>query len=143
MKKTIIILILSILLSGCTDDVIYDKPQKNNRAIKEAELTSLLEEMEEEFIKKYTNPNILTEEEKDDFIKKFSEIGIKIDLQNLSKLDVELNKWKYDKFAEQGCDAKETKIIIYPKEVLFSKSAGIIQITKYEKELKLACTFEE
>lgn len=99
----------------------------------------MLREMGKDFYENYYYDNLAkTDEERKDFLKKYQSIGIKIDLENLGRYNSNANKDKVAEFVNpttnEACDAKNTKVIIYPKEG-YSK-------TEYDMEIELDCGFE-
>ena len=59
------------------------------------------------------------ESKRADILSRFKDIGIKVDLDNLSRYNTEVNAEKIKEFKpdeEGGCDKTETKIVIKPKD---------------------------
>lgn len=79
-----------------------------------------------------------TDEELVEFLQRFEEMGIKVDLDNLSRYDTDKYPNLIDEFvnkeADIKCDVRNTKAIIYPKEP-FGKE-------DYNIEVDLDCGFE-
>lgn len=74
------------------------------------------------------------ESKRADILSRFKDIGIKVDLDNLSRYNTEVNAEKIKAFKpdeEGGCDKTETKIVIKPKDP-YGK-------TDYEIEAILVC----
>lgn len=98
-----------------------------------------LREMGKDFYENYYYDRTgKTDEERQNFLSKYSTTGIKIDLENLGRYNSEANK---DKIAElinpdnkNVCDAKNTRVIIIPKEG-YKK-------TDYEIKIELDCGFD-
>lgn len=98
-----------------------------------------LKEMAKDFYENYyyerTGKN---DEERKEFLSKYSTTGIKIDLENLGRYNGESNKEKVAELVNPDnknvCDAKNTRVIIMPKEG-YKK-------TDYEIKLELDCGFE-
>lgn len=98
-----------------------------------------LKEMAKDFYENYyyerTGKN---DEERKEFLSKYSTIGIKIDLENLGRYNGESNKEKVAELVNPDnknvCDAKNTRVIIMPKDS-YKK-------TDYEIKLELDCGFE-
>lgn len=80
-----------------------------------------------------------TEEEIKEFLGGFSEIGIKVDLDNLSRFDRDkypnLLEEFVNKTSKVACDPHETKVIIYPK--------APFEATHYTLGNQLDCGFED
>ena len=77
--------------------------------------------------------------EKKEFVKKYETIGIKVNLDNLSRLDSDNNKKIVDKFVnsktKEECDKINTRVIIYPKSPY--------EKTSYDIKTELVCGFDE
>lgn len=105
-----------------------------------AKYENTLREMGKDFYENYyyerTGKN---DEERKDFLSKYSTTGIKIDLENLARYNGESNKEKVAELVNPDnknvCDAKNTRVIIIPKDG-YKK-------TDYEIKLELDCGFEE
>lgn len=87
-----------------------------NKENKEAKLNNLLVELGSEFYTNFYYEQL--GETKEDTLKNFTEIGIKVDLDNLSRYNKELNSEKIAEFKNNGndCDKANTKVVIYPKD---------------------------
>ena len=80
-----------------------------------------------------------TDEERADFLSKYESIGIKINLDNLSRYGENKNADEISKFVNQktkkACDKTNTKVVIYPQKP-YNK-------TSYKIETQLDCGFDE
>lgn len=99
----------------------------------------MLREMGKDFYENYYYDNLAkTDEERKDFLKRYQSVGIKIDLENLGRYNSNANKDKVAEFVNpntnEACDAKNTKVVIYPKDN-YGK-------TEYDMEIELDCGFE-
>lgn len=144
-KKVLLIACLSILCFcavGCKSDSDTDSSKKSssNQEAKqdkkiEKKLREELEEMGADFYENYyyktTGDN---DEERKKFVKKYHEMGIKIDLDNLSKSDSDIVEENKDEFKKYDCDKTDTKVIIYPQEP-FGKN-------DYKIETELKCSIK-
>lgn len=84
-------------------------------------LETYLEEMGIDFYENYYYDKIgSNEKERKEFLANFKDIGIKVNLDTLSKYDGNKNADKVSKFVNkktnQKCDYAATKVIFYPKE---------------------------
>lgn len=144
-KKFLLIACLSILcfcVVGCNSnsdsesskESSSNQEKKSNKEI-EKKLRKDLEEMGADFYENYyyeTNGD--NDEERKEFVKKYREMGIKIDLDNLSKSDSDIVKENKDEFKKYDCDKTDTKIIIYPKEPYGKED--------YKIEVELQCSIK-
>lgn len=108
---------------------------------KEKELKELLEGMSRDFYENFYYDGVEKQkpgDEKIEFLERYSKIGIKLNLDNLSRYNTTENEEKIAEFVNpktgKPCDKEKTRAIIYPKEN-YNK-------TDYTIELKLACGFE-
>ena len=80
-----------------------------------------------------------TNEERANFLSKYESIGIKINLDNLSRYDNNKNADKLNEFVNKktnkSCDKVNTKVTIYPKKP-YNK-------TSYKIETQLDCGFSD
>lgn len=128
----IILIIVLIILA-----IKFLLTDKNNQ---KKELTELLTEMSSEFYEDfYYNQIGSTLEEKANFLKKYETIGIKINLDNLSRYNSENNNEKIKKFinekTKKECNKDNTKAFIYPKDP-YEKGS-------YKIEIVLDCGFDK
>lgn len=131
-KKTIIILsilLITVLIFLAVILLFEDTENKYKK-----ELESLGREYYENY---YYNLIGKTLTEKKDFLIDYTSLGIKIDLDNISRYNNKANKDKVDKFinpkTKKPCDTKNTKVIIYPKENFGKKD--------YDIKVELECGF--
>lgn len=139
-KKNLIILgsvlaVIIILIIGIA--VIPSSLSKNNQ---EKEFISKLEEMGKEFYEEFYYKQIgSTDEERNTFLQKYTDIGIKVNLDNLSRYsgkDSEtILKEFVNKKTKESCDKSKTQVVIYPKEPYKKNS--------YEMDVKLFCGFDD
>lgn len=106
----------------------------------EEELTTILKELGSEFYEEFYYDKVGNNlGERKNFLEKYKDIGIKINLDNLSRYNSEKNKEKIEQFVNkktnQECDKESTMVIIYPNEP-YEKSS-------YNEEIKLICGFEK
>lgn len=104
------------------------------------ELTTILKELGSEFYEEFYYDKVGNNlEERKNFLEKYKDIGIKINLDNLSRYNTEQNKEKIEQFVNkktnQECDKESTMVIIYPNEPYEKNS--------YTEEIKLICGFEK
>lgn len=106
----------------------------------EEELNQLLKQLGSEFYEEFYYDKVGNNlEERKNFLEKYKDIGIKINLENLSRYNSEQNKDSLAKFVNkktnQECDKTNTMVIIYPTEPYEKNS--------YAEEIKLICGFEK
>lgn len=106
----------------------------------EEELTTILKELGSEFYEEFYYDKVGNNlEERRNFLEKYKDIGIKINLDNLSRYNSEKNKEKIEQFVNkktnQECDKENTMVIIYPNDPYEKDS--------YKEEIKLICGFEK
>mgnify|MGYP004504579899 CR=1 FL=1 len=106
----------------------------------EEELNQLLKQLGSEFYEEFYYDKVGNNlEERKKFLEKYKDIGIKINLENLSRYNSEQNKDSLAKFVNkktnQECDKTNTMVIIYPTEPYEKNS--------YTEEIKLICGFEK
>lgn len=122
--------------------VIFAISQSSFGGSNEAKLTKKLETVGADFYENFYVEQISqnkTEEEVKTFLGRYTEIGIKVDIENLSRYD----EVKYPNLIEEfvnkkgdiKCDARNTKAIIYPKEPFTNKD--------YTISSELDCGFPE
>lgn len=140
-KKLAIILGGAIILIAVILLVIFVLiPNIGNSEEKvETNLENMLKEMGKEFYENYYYDNAgKTDEERTNFLTRFESIGIKVDLDNLGRVNGGANKDKIAEFVnpstKEACDTKNTKVIIYPKGNYGKKD--------YTLEVQLDCGFE-
>ena len=102
---------------------------KNN----DKKLAATLEEMGRDWYENFYYDGF-DEKKRADILSRFKDIGIKVDIDNLSRYNTEVNAEKLKDFKmdeEGGCDKTETKVIIKPQDP-YGK-------TDYTIEAKLVC----
>ena len=100
---------------------------------KDEKLAATLEEMGRDWYENFYYDGF-EEEKRADILSRFKDIGIKVDIDNLSRYNTEANAEKLKDFKmdeENGCDKTETKVIIKPQDP-YGK-------TDYTIETKLVC----
>lgn len=137
-KKILVVLITLLVIAGA----LFVVTKMGSFGDQETKLTKKIETVGEDF---YTNfyfeqiSSNKTDEETAEFLGKFAEMGIKIDLDNLSRYDDEKYPNLLDEFTNkksgEPCDIYNTKAIIFPKEP-FGKE-------DYSLASTLDCGFEE
>ncbi len=112
----------------------------NKKEISEEErLSNLLIKMSSEFYENFYYDQIgSTEEERINFVKKYETIGIKFNLDNLSRYNSDENNELIKEFINSNtnleCNRVNTKAIIYPVEPYSKKS--------YNIKIELDCGFD-
>lgn len=112
----------------------------NKKEISEEErLSNLLIKMSSEFYENFYYDQIgSTEEERINFVKKYETIGIKFNLDNLSRYNSDENNELIKEFINSNtnleCNRVNTKAIIYPVESYSKKS--------YNIKIELDCGFD-
>lgn len=134
-RKKIIILGISIIvfISVIFLGIILFKGSS-----KEEMLKKHLEEMGVEFYEELYYKQVgKTDEERAEFLKKFTDLGIKVNLDSLSRYNTEKNQSKISEFknpkTNEECDKENSKVIIYPQEPFGQKD--------YRVEINLECGF--
>lgn len=134
-KKHLIIVIVAfvVLIAGI---IVLFTINKSN----ESELKSLLKNIGIEFYEDFYYDQIsASDTERATFLTKYKDIGIKINLDNLSRTNFENISSKIDKFVnnktKKDCDKSNSKAVIYPKEPYGKKD--------YTVEVILDCGFKE
>ena len=100
---------------------------------KDEKLAATLEEMGRDWYENFYYDGF-DEKKRADILSRFKDIGIKVDIDNLSRYNTEVNAEKLKDFKmdeEGGCDKTETKVIIKPQDP-YGK-------TDYTIEAKLVC----
>ena len=106
----------------------------------EASLSKSLESMGKDFYENFYYTQVgSTDEERANFLSKYETIGIKINLDNLSRYDNNKNSDKINKFVNnktnKACDRTNTRVIVYPQNPYNQ--------TSYKIETQLDCGFDE
>ena len=135
-KNIIIVVVVVLVLLGSVLTISFALTNKSNKSVLEKRLKELGKDFYEGFyyeqLKNSQSVNL------QEFLLKYSTIGIKVDLDNLSRykagnegiLDEFVNKEKNEK-----CNKDNTKVIIFPEEP-FDK-------TNYHLEVTLDCGFKK
>ena len=126
----VVLIVVAIVLA-----TIFGKGNGNQERVLNAKLKELGVNFYENF---YYDQLGESQEEREETLKKFSDKGIKIDLDNLIRLNSDnsedLKSLFVNKKTGSSCDAKSTKVIIYPKENYGKKD--------YKIETVLECGFK-
>lgn len=106
----------------------------------EVKLTNELKELGTDFYENFYYKQIgSNDEERSKFLEKYKDIGIKVNLDNLSRYNGKDSKIVLEKFVnnktDKECDKNLTQVIIYPQEPYNQES--------YEIEVQLECGFKE
>lgn len=118
--KKVFIGLIAITLVVLVGFIVLNKTSllQNN----ENKLSNRIEEVGSDFYENFYYDQISankTEEEVKEFLERFEEVGIKVDLDNLSRFNEEkysnLNEEFKNKKDDIECDIRNTKAIIYPK----------------------------
>ena len=135
-KKVCILIFVIILILVIAFFII----NINKKEISEEErLSNLLIKMSSEFYENFYYDQIgSTEEERINFVKKYETIGIKFNLDNLSRYNSDENNELIKEFINSNtnleCNRVNTKAIIYPVEPYSKKS--------YNIKIELDCGFD-
>lgn len=126
-----VVLVVAIIIAAC---FMFIK-----KGGQEASLSKSLESMGKDFYENfYYEQAGSTDEDRTDFLSKYESIGIKVNLDNLSRYNNN-NSDKINEFVNQktkkACDKTNTKVIIYPQKP-YNK-------TSYKIETQLDCGFNE
>lgn len=126
----VVLIVVAIVLA-----TVFGKGTGNQERVLNAKLKELGTNFYENF---YYDQLGESQEEREETLKKFSDKGIKIDLDNLIRLNSDnsedLKSIFVNKKTGSSCDAKSTKVIIYPKENYGKKD--------YKIETVLECGFK-
>lgn len=127
---TTLILIIAIILI-----IIF-----NSKKSEEDKLNDMLKELGVNFYENFYYDQVGTNDtERKEFVKKYETIGIKVNLDNLSRLNSDESKKMVDKFVnsktKKECDKSNTRVIIYPKTPYEKDS--------YDIKTELVCGFDE
>lgn len=127
-----IVLVVAIIVVAC---FMFIK-----KGGQEASLSKSLESIGKDFYENFYYEQVgSTDEERANFLSKYESIGIKVNLDNLSRYDNNKNSDEISKFVNQktkkACDKTNTKVVIYPQKP-YNK-------TSYKIETQLDCGFDE
>lgn len=136
-NKGILFIVLGVALIIVFIVVICFIVKKNGQ---ENVLSKSLESMGKDFYENFYYEQVgSTNEERANFLSKYESIGIKINLDNLSRYDNNKNADKLNEFVNKktnkSCDKVNTKVTIYPKKP-YNK-------TSYKIETQLDCGFSD
>jgi len=132
-KRVIFIAIILILFIGVITFVFLHNTN-------EKKLERSLRDMGKDFYENYYYDQTgETEKEKEAFLAKFKTVGIKVNLDNLSRYKNEENAEKIKAFVNKDtkkeCNKETTRVIIYPQEK-YGK-------TDYDLKVELDCGFDK
>lgn len=127
-KKIIIISSIVLVIIVVLVLLLFIKPFEGKS--QEQKLTNKLEELGIDFYENfYYNQISKDDKERAEFLKKYTDIGIKINLDNLSRFKVEetekIVKEFVNKETNEECDKINSMVVIYPKEPYEKKSYSI------------------
>lgn len=137
-KKITIIIGIAIIVIGLVLGCVCI--WKNRKLNHEEQLITYLKDMGKDFYENsYYNQLGKDEETRTKFLEKYSTIGIKIDLENLSRYGDGKNKEIIEKFVNEknglSCHKTKTRVVIYPVSPYGS--------TDYKIETDLYCSDED
>ena len=127
-----VVLVVALIVAAC---IMFIK-----KGGQEASLSKSLESMGKDFYENFYYTQVgSTDEERANFLSKYETIGIKINLDNLSRYDNNKNSDKINKFVNnktnKACDRTNTRVIVYPQKPYNQ--------TSYKIETQLDCGFDE
>ena len=139
-NKKVIIIVAAFVVLAVVGTIIGFRLSSSKKVEQKEELKDVLKDLGVSFYEDFYYKNIgNSDEERATKLARFESIGIKIDLDNLSRYNSSEVEDKIAKFVnkktDEECDKKNTKVIIYPKSP-YGK-------TDYEIETVLECGFEE
>lgn len=143
-KKGIIIGLVAFTIIGIAIILFLVFASGNKKAEEKTQkdkLNGYLNELGKSFYEDYYYDAVESKNEdaKREFLSKFKDIGIKVNLDNLSRYNGDGVEEKIKEFKneakDEDCNIKDTKVIVYPKEP-YGK-------TDYELEAVLECGFSE
>lgn len=136
-KKGLIIGLIIVTIIGIAIVLLVVFGGKKEEQKEEDKLKGYLNELGKSFYEDYYYDAVESQNEsaKIEFLTKFTDIGIKVNLDNLSRYNGGGAEEKTKEFKENSCNEKETKIIVYPKAP-YGK-------TDYEVETILECDFDK
>ncbi len=134
-KATIIGIVVLVVIIAIVSAILLLGKKSN-----ETELNKSLEEMGKSFYENFYYEQIGTSsDERSNLLSKFTTVGIKIDLDNLSRYDNGKFKDEISKFVnnktKEKCNKTNTKVTIYPKSP-YGK-------TDYTVKTELDCGFDK
>ena len=127
-----VVLVVALIVAAC---IMFIK-----KGGQEASLSKSLESMGKDFYENFYYTQVgSTDEERANFLSKYETIGIKINLDNLSRYDNNKNSDKINKFVNnktnKACDRTNTRVIVYSQKPYNQ--------TSYKIETQLDCGFDE
>ena len=127
-KKIIIISSIVLVIIIIFVLLLFIKPFEGKS--QEQNLTNRLEELGIDFYENfYYNQISKDDKERSEFLEKYTDIGIKINLDNLSRFKVEETEKIVKEFVntetKKECDKVNSMVVIYPKEPYEKKSYSI------------------
>ncbi len=139
-NKKIFIIVGIVLLVGLATWITASTISHSKKTDQKEDLNVVLKKLGTSFYEDFYYTNIgSSDEERATKLARYETIGIKVDLDNLSRYNTENVKEEIDKFVNEKtnekCDKNNTKVIIYPKSP-YGK-------TDYEIETKIECGFEK
>ena len=139
-KKLILIIGAVVLLPIIVGLVIWGIFGRDKEPTQEEVLKGYLQDMGVGFYEDFYYEQIGADyEARKTFLEKYKDIGIKVNLDNLSRYNAKENKEKIESFVneetKEECDKENSKVIIYPHEPYNQKD--------YDMEIQLSCGFEE
>ena len=140
-KKVFVILGVVLVVIVLIVSLVIAKPFEGKS--QEEKLTNRLEELGIDFYENfYYNQISKDDKEREEFLKKYTDIGIKINLDNLSRFKVEETKKIIKEFVndetKKECDKVNSVVVIYPKEPYKKESykVDVILDCGYKKSKK-------
>lgn len=139
-KRNVIILAVLIVAIVFICVIFNKNSNSSSNVIKKQkeELSGYLEEMGKDFYENFYYDQVGNGTAKSEFLSRFTSIGIKVNLDNLSRIsdsNQELSAKFINSNTGEECDKENTKVYIYPTEP-YGK-------TDYKITVELNCGFEE
>ena len=139
-KKKITWIVVGILVVSLGLGILLPFSWSKENFSEEEKLMKKLEELGKDFYENLYYEKVgTTEEERKNFVAKFETLGIKINLDNLSRYDTENKETILSEFVNhntgEACDKEETKVIIKPQTPYEKES--------YTIETVLVCGFDK
>lgn len=136
-KKTIIIIAIVLVIVVA---IIFGLTFLKKEDSQEQKLTNELKELGVDFYENFYYDQISSDDkERSEFLEKYVDIGIKINLDNLSRFKTEETEEIVKKFVnddtKKECDRTSSMVIIYPKEPYEKDS--------YTIDVILECGYED
>ena len=138
-KKTIIICCIIFVVIVAVALILIIKPFGKS-VTHEGKLTTSLEELGRDFYENfYYNQISKDDEERSQFLEKYTDIGIKINLDNLSRFKSdeteEIKKEFVNDESKEECNLINSMVVIYPKKPY--------EKTSYSIDVVLECGYKE